>query len=150
MEKKFADKFESIQITLDVTQKRVSALEKAIQEFRDFNQKSVNDLKLLVLSQVEEMKSSVDTDKVSRQEKETQNYRKLAEDIYHMSEKFTNEKERRDKAFHLLREEIQKIETERVQSFELFKGKVIEELNLMKQQLKNEVQVSFIIFFVKY
>jgi hypothetical protein len=140
MEKKMNEKFDHLLTSYEILTKRSASLEKIISEEREHTRKIINDLKLGILSQLEDLKSIVEQERVARIEKETQILKKLTEEVYKLSEKVQLEKSKKDQTLTMLREEFQKNEIERSQAHEHFRQRVLEELNIMKQALKAETE----------
>lgn len=138
IEKKMSEKVSQLQITIDMLSKRTATLEKQLAEEKEKNTAISQDIRINFLSQLEELKNVVESERVSRLEKEAHILKQQAEDIMRCSERIESEKNIRDQQFLVLKDDIQQFNRDRVKQYEHLRQNVSEDIELLKQALRAE------------
>eukprot|EP01027_Heterolobosea_sp_BB2_P005264 GEZU01008073.1.p1 GENE.GEZU01008073.1~~GEZU01008073.1.p1 ORF type:complete len:182 (+),score=66.52 GEZU01008073.1:159-704(+) len=138
IDKRVGERFSQMQISIDILTKRIVQLEKELADEKDKNAKLNHELRTTVAQHVSDLQAAIETERVSRLEKEAQLLKKMSEDLFRMSERIENEKSVREHSQAALREEFDKLTRGREKNDEKFKAMVLEEIDILKAGLRLE------------
>lgn len=138
MEKKLSEKVITLQGTIDVLTKRVNTLEKQLADEKEKVEKLAQEVRIAIPNNFDEVKNSIDAEKVARLEKETQILKKMADDANRAQERTEHERQAREQSLVALREEAHKKEVEKLKHEQVFKQQVVEEMDMIRHSVKQE------------
>ena len=138
MDRQFTDKFSQMQHNVDILTKKIVSLEKELVSEREKNAQLLQKVSYESQQSVQNLKNTMEQDKVQRMEKDAQLLRKSAEDVYRLQERMDVEKQARDLGFESLRDAISKLANDKDKHDEKFRSLVLGDIEQLKSAVRFE------------
>ncbi|KAG2375339.1 hypothetical protein C9374_009962 [Naegleria lovaniensis] len=140
IEKKMNEKFSQMQLVIDTLSKRVINLEKLLAEEKDYASKFSNTMKTGVIGQLEELRSMIEEERMTRLEKEAQLTRKINDEYFKVSQKLESEKKARELFITSTREDMERVEQAKAKIDQDFRTRIFDEVDNLREELKRETE----------
>eukprot|EP01063_Lacrimia_lanifica_P035783 TRINITY_DN690_c0_g2_i1.p1 TRINITY_DN690_c0_g2~~TRINITY_DN690_c0_g2_i1.p1 ORF type:complete len:298 (+),score=163.96 TRINITY_DN690_c0_g2_i1:124-894(+) len=138
MEKNFNDKMAVMKHNVDILTKKIITLEKDLVTERERSAQLMQKVSYESQQSVQNIKNTLDQEKVQRMEKEAQLLRKSAEDVHRLQERLDDEKRAREVDVGSLRDAIRKLSSDKDKHDEKFRSLVLSDIDQLKAAVRCE------------